>query len=75
MALDKLNKSEKFIFDWQYGLLGHFKTALIEAICQADDGNLYKLRLGFPDEVDGYKKYIYQEGWWKEVQLKAEKEE
>ena len=75
MNLDKLDKSEKFILMWQYRMLEDFKKALIEAICQADDGNLYKLGLGFPDEVSGYKKYIYQEGWWKEVQLKAGKEE
>ncbi len=75
MNLDKLNKSEKFIFDWQYRLLGHFKTALIEAICRADDDNLEKLSLGFPDEVKGYINYAQTPGWWKEVQLKAEKEE
>ena len=75
MNLDKLDKSEKFIFDWQYRLLGHFRTALIEAICQADDSNLAKLVLGFPDEVRGYINYARIPGWWEEVQIKAEKEE
>ena len=71
MALDKLDKSEEFIFMWQHRLLGHFKTALIEAICQADDDNLDKLRLGFPDEVRGYLDYARTPGWWKKVQSKA----
>ena len=75
MNLDKLDNSEKFIFMWQYRLLGHFRTALIETICRADDDNLGKLSLGFPDEVKGYINYARVTGWWKEVQLKAEKEE
>lgn len=71
MNLDKLNKSEEFIFMWQYRLLGHFRTALIEAICRADDDNLARLRLGFPDEVEGYINYSRVAGWWTEVQRKA----
>ena len=72
MNLDKLDNSEKFIFMWQYRLLGHFKTALIEVICRADDNNLEKLSLGFPDEVRGYINYNQTPGWWEEVQKKAE---
>ncbi len=75
MNLDKLDKSEKFIFMWQYRLLGHFRTALIEAIMLADITNLEKIRLAYPDEVEGYLNYSTTPGWWKEVQLKAEKEE
>ena len=71
MNLEKLAKSEEFILMWQYRMLGHFKTALMEAICLADDGNLARLRLGFPNEVDGYINYTQVNGWWQVVQKKA----
>ena len=60
-----------FIVKWQYRLLGHFKTALIEAIKLADDNNLAKLACGFPNEVQGYIYYSRTPGWWQEVQKKA----
>ncbi len=71
MNLENLDNSEKFIVEWQYRRLGHFRTALIEAICRADDDNLAKLALGFPDEVKGYIGYSRVLGWWPTVQRKA----
>ena len=69
-----LTPEEDWIAMWQYRYLGHFRKALFDAICAADEKNLDRLSLGFPDEVNGYKKYIRQEGWWKEVQKKIGKE-
>jgi len=71
MNLDNLTESERFIVEWQYRMLGHFKTTLIEAIKFADDDNLAKLHLGFPDEVDGYINYSRSMEWWQTVQRKA----
>lgn len=71
MNLEKLDESEKFIVMWQYRLLGDFKKTLIECIMRADDDNLIRLSLGFPDEVKGYEKYAKTPGWWKEVQKRA----
>lgn len=53
---------EKFIIRWQFnslGLLGDFKTALIQAICLADETNLCRLDRGFPDEVGAYRDWAY----------------
>ena len=47
-------EGEKFIIKWQFGILGDFKTALIEACCRADEGNLARLHYGFPEEVEAY---------------------
>ena len=69
-----LTPEEDIIVQWQYRYLGDFRTALFEAICLADENNLYKLSLGFPIEVEGYKKYSMQEGWWQEVLIKIGKE-
>lgn len=72
--LDKLDASEWWIVKWQYRLLGDFHRVLFEAICRADETNLYKLSLGFPDEVEGYKKYATESGWWTDVQRKIGRE-
>ena len=71
---EELTPEEDWIAKWQYGYLGHFHSALFKAICVADEGNLDKLSLGFPDEVSGYRKYTRQAGWWKEIQVKIGKE-
>jgi len=68
---DKLDEVERELIDWQYGLCGDFRTALWKAICQADDSNLERLRLGFPNLVDGYIRYAQERGYWAKVQAKA----
>lgn len=72
MNLTNLTISELFIVEWQYGMLGDFRKSLIEAICRADEMNLIKLSMGFPDEVEGYKNYARVDGWWETIQEKAE---
>jgi len=69
--LEGLDNSEEFIVKWQFRLLGDFKKALIECIMRADDENLGKLSLGFPDEVRGYLDYTRTPGWWEAVKKKA----
>lgn len=68
---NEMNPEELAIYQWQYGLMGHFRKALMEAICRADDGNLKRLKLGFPNEVNGYIKFAQESGWWQNVQKKA----
>ena len=47
-------EGEKFIIKWQFGILGDFKSALIEACCRADDDNIERLHRGFPMEVEAF---------------------
>lgn len=55
MDSPELTVGEKlYIKDWQYHLGGSFSTALWQAIGKADESNLLKLALGFPDEVQGF---------------------
>lgn len=70
ILFDELTSEEDWIAQWQYHYLGDFHVALFRAICQADETNLHKLSLGFPDEVSGYIKYTRKEGWWQEVKKK-----
>ncbi len=51
----ELTKGEKdYIFDFQFHMAGSFHKALYEAIARADENNLHRLELGFPDEVQGF---------------------
>lgn len=55
MESDKITVGEKiYLKDFQYHMGGSFSHALFEAIHKADNFNLERLRLGFPDEVQGF---------------------
>ena len=71
MKLDDLTESERFIVKWQYSMLGGFKSALVLAIAKADTDNRARLERGFPNEVDGYRRFAEEYGWWENVQRKA----
>ena len=51
---DEFTEADKCAIRWQYDLYGGFFKALYDAIARADYFNTEKLRLGFPDEVQGY---------------------
>jgi len=51
------DESAIWVIKWQFRALGGFETALAEAIIKADEENLYKLRQGFPVQVDGYRRW------------------
>lgn len=69
--LSDLNPAERFAYEWQYGLLGGFSSALAEAIARADGLNRAKLAAVFPDEVLGIEFFQAKEGWWEDVEQKA----
>ena len=68
----QLTKGEKFIYDWQYDLLGSFNKSLAEAISRADGYNFSKLRLGFPNETDAMWNFQNTENWWEDLEDKVE---
>lgn len=70
MNLEKLSYGEKFVVEWQYGMLGSFREALVYAIMKADIVNSAKLAKGFPEEVKAIHNYQNVEGWWESVQEK-----
>ena len=59
------------MYDWQFDMSGSFNKALAEAISEADDSNLYKLSLGFPEEVEAMMGFMTVDGWWDEVQSRV----
>jgi hypothetical protein len=73
MAIDisALNTGERFVFEWQYGMQGDFKAALVVAILKADTMNKARLARAFPDEVQAVVAYQTIDGWWQAVEEKA----
>lgn len=63
----RLNVGEQSLVKWQFKEHGGFWTALWEAICKADDGNLKRLESAYPLEVLAYRRYIGQMGWWENL--------
>jgi len=61
-------KDEEFIWKWQNDLLGGFQTALMLAICNADEDNLKKFELGFPEIIYAFKEYKHNNLWNKILQ-------
>lgn len=66
-----LNKGERFVVEWQYGMLGGFMNELAELMCRAKPPNLELLGLGFPDEANAIMRYKNEVGFWEEIKKKA----
>jgi len=64
----RLKDSEYELYNWQMSKRSSsFKNALFQAISKSDGENMYLLSLGFPDEVDAYKKFIGKKGYWDKI--------
>lgn len=66
------SKPEAFVIEWKYNYGGSFTMALAELLAIADNNNLEKLRLAFPDEVEGYVNYTKVRGWWQDLRNRFE---
>lgn len=67
----QLTDEEEVIYNWQYGFAGDFTIGLMRLITQADIENQERLEKGFPLEVGAYHRFIYEMGWWQEVERKV----
>ena len=67
----QLTDGERALIEWQYGIAGDFKKGLWQAIAHADEGNLQRLRTGFPIEVDAFLRFSRESGYWETVVKKA----
>jgi len=59
LTSSEFDDSDKWVVKWQFRALGEFETSLCEAIKRADEHNLARLRLGFPMQVEGFKRWAY----------------
>ena len=63
------NTELEFMF-FMKGTSGSFMTNLFKTIMSADIGNQVKLSLGFPNEVEVFRRYQNEDGYWQELQKK-----
>lgn len=63
----KSTDGERHLVDWQFGFGGDFNNALFQAISLADTGNKYRLGIGFPDEVEAFRRYSQENGYWESL--------
>lgn len=66
-----LNEGERELVKWQTGQVYGFNKMLWDLICKADSYNLYCLSRGYPREVEAFKRYSTEEGYWADVQKRA----
>lgn len=70
--MENVTEAEKDLYYWVYEQLGSFSTYLFKAIANADSSNLFKLSKGFPEEVQVYKRYANEEGYWVNLKTRVE---
>lgn len=79
MKFVKLKGQEKEIVDefyrWATGICKHnFSALLFQLMCKADSGNQYRLKQGFPLEMELIQSYRNIEGWYEEFLVKYKEE-
>ncbi len=61
------------LYNWQMSeRLSSFKNCLFQAISKSDNSNMHLISLGFPEEVNAYKRFISEQGYWNNVCCKIE---
>ena len=68
----ELTQGEKFVYSWQYQMLGSFMASLAIAISLADEKNTAKLALSFPEEVEAMGNFCNTSGWWDNLREKVQ---
>jgi hypothetical protein len=49
-------------------MTGHFFTALFAAMARADEESLNRLSLAYPDEVNAFRRYGKESGYWPRIE-------
>jgi hypothetical protein len=65
--LTKMSEEESLIYNWQYGIDGHFAHSLMDAISKADKYNIEKLRKEYPFQVKAFERFSTEKGWFESI--------
>ena len=71
---DKYLQAERKLFDFDRGAGGDFFTLLIRAIMRADNDNIEKLKISFPELVEVVKRYGREEGYWQDLEKRMQED-
>ena len=63
-----MNEGERHLLDYMHDIGGSFHKALLTAMFAADNTNLSRLKLGFPEEVVAVYRYQHEAGYWEKLQ-------
>lgn len=64
-----MSSAEKELYYWYVdGNATNFSAILYDLISKADNNNLQKLSLLYPEEVEAMKNFSYTEGYWEDLQ-------
>ena len=68
----KLTNADYELYAWAMGGKSSFMNNLFQAMSKADTVNLSRLSRGFPEEVDAYRRYTREAGYWDSVRNRIE---
>jgi len=63
-----MTEGEKHLCEFEYGMSGSFYTHLFSAIMKADNYNMTRLSLAFPEEVQAVNCFRNVNGYWDNLQ-------
>lgn len=68
---DAITPAEFRLVKWQFRYAGFFENLMYNLMAAADDNNLAKLALAFPDDAEAYRRYAQESGYWTDVKKRA----
>jgi hypothetical protein len=63
-----IRQGDKHLCEWRYGMSSHFYSVLFVAMVAASETEINQIGLGFPEEVDAYKRYQQQRGFFQQIE-------
>lgn len=63
-----IRRGDQHLCEWRYGMSSHFYSVLFAAMVAASETEINQIALGFPEEVDAYKRYQTQKGFWNQIE-------
>lgn len=62
-----LNDGERKLVEFQLGMSGSFYKSFFDAAFKADETNLVRLSVGFPEEIQALRRYRGESGYWDKI--------
>lgn len=66
--INENTEGELNLYKWQMGYSGSFFRNLFTTMTSADSQNLTRLGKAFPEEVEAYRRYGNEAGYWEDLQ-------
>lgn len=67
MPEDIAKRARRRLWEWSHARGSHFVMHLFDLAANCDPMNLSLLAMGFPEEINVFKKYRFEEGYFNEL--------